>query len=210
MGTTRRYFVAALAAVSLLATGVVAEETEGGGSPRPGYLLDDIAEGAADAPVTVVEYASMTCPHCASFHITVYPKFKEKYVDTGKVRMVFREFPLDGLAVRASMLARCGGEAQVQGYLKVLFAQQRAWATAEDPLAALARIARLGGMSGEAFETCMADQDLMKQVVQSRYDGAEEYEITSTPSFVIDGKLYSGALTIEEFDEILEPLLPDT
>lgn len=209
-GMKRRYFVVALAALSVMAVGrATAGEAASESSPQPAYLAGEIVDGAVDAPVTVIEYASMTCPSCAQFHLTVLPEFKEKYVDTGKVRMIFREFPLDGLALRASMLARCGGEAQVHGYLNVLFAQQHGWATSQDPLASLARIARMGGMSGETFETCMADQDLMKQVVQSRQDGSEKHDVTSTPSFIIDGKTYSGGLSIAEFDKILEPLLPD-
>lgn len=172
-----------------------------------GYFVGDIVDGAVNAPVTIIEYASMTCPHCADFHTSIYPELRAKYVETGKVRFIFREFPLDGLALRASMLARCGGEERVHGYLDVLFMQQGKWATAEDPIAALSRIARLGGMSAAAFQSCMANEPLAEMVVASRMTGAEEFDITSTPSFVIGSKTYSGGLDVAEFDKILAPYL---
>lgn len=134
---------------------------------------------------------------------------KEKYIDTGKMKLTFREYPLDALALRASMVARCGGERKVHGYLDVLFAQQKNWAGSEDPVAALARIARMGGMSQAVFDACMADQDLMQQIVQTRQDGADKYKIASTPSFIIDGKTYPGDMDIEEFSKLIDPLIPD-
>ncbi len=174
-----------------------------------GVFTGEIVLGKAEAPVTIIEYASMTCPHCANFHTKILPALKEKYIDTGKVKLFFREFPLDGVALRASMLARCGGEAKAHPLIDILFKQQAVWATSEDPLAALARVARLGGMSQAAFDACMADEALMKQLVQSRQDGSEKYDIKGTPSFIIDGKTHDGDMEIEDFDKILQPLLPD-
>ena len=174
-----------------------------------GVFTGEIVLGKAEAPVTIIEYASMTCPHCANFHTKVLPALKEKYIDTGKVKLFFREFPLDGVALRASMLARCGGEAKAHPLIDILFKQQTVWATSEDPLAALARVARLGGMSQAAFDACMADEALMKQLVQSRQDGSEKYDIKGTPSFIVDGKTHDGDMEIEDFDKILQPLLPD-
>ncbi|HBC53400.1 MAG TPA: disulfide bond formation protein DsbA, partial [Alphaproteobacteria bacterium] len=187
----------------------MADPGDGGGmaADTGSYYAGDIVEGAADAPITVIEYASMTCPHCANFHTSIYPELRAKYVETGKVRFIFREFPLDGLALRAAMLARCGGAERVHGYLDVLFMQQGKWATAQDPIAALSRIARLGGMSEAAFQSCMANEPLAEMVVASRVKGSEEFDITSTPSFVIGGKTYSGGLGVEEFDKILAPYL---
>lgn len=169
----------------------------------------EIVLGKADAPVTVIEYASMTCPHCANFHTKILPALKEKYVDTGKVKFIFREFPLDGVALRASMMARCGGEAKVHGYLDILFQQQAQWAGAEKPLEALGRIAQLGGMSRDDFEACVTDEALMKQLVQTRQDGADKFKIQSTPSFIIDGKTHAGDMEVEDFSKLIDPLLPD-
>jgi protein-disulfide isomerase len=169
----------------------------------------EIVLGKADAPVTIIEYASMTCPHCAAFHINVLPALKEKYIDTGKVKLAFREFPLDGVALRASMLARCGGEAKAHPFIDILFKQQKVWATSEDPIGALSRVAKLGGMSQSTFDACLANEALMKQLVQSRQDGAEKFDIKGTPSFIIDGKTHDGDMDIEDFDKLLQPLLPD-
>ena len=169
----------------------------------------DIVLGDPKAPVTVIEYASMTCPHCANFHLKELPELKKKYIDTGKVKLIFREFPLDALALRASMLARCGGEAKVHSFIDVLFGQQMNWASSKDPLAALSRIARMGGMSQQTFDACMADEALMKQIVQSRQDGADQFKINSTPGFIIDGKTYSAEeLADEKFGELIDSLLP--
>lgn len=170
--------------------------------------------GDADAPITVIEYASMTCSHCASFHNdtaaepSTYSQVKAKYIDTGLVKFVFRPFPLDGLALRASMLASCSGPSRYEAFTKVLFAQQRQWATSEDPMAELKQIARMGGMSGAAFDQCMENEPLAESIVETRQKGAKEFNIGSTPSFVIEGKLYAGALSMEQFEEALKPHLP--
>lgn len=174
-----------------------------------GTFLGEIIIGKADAPVTIIEYASMTCPHCANFHTKVFPALKEKYIDTGKVKLAFHEFPLDGVALRASMLARCGGEAKTVPFLDILFTQQMDWAASEDPMGALNRIAKLGGMSQATFDACLADEALMKQLVQSRQEGMEKYNVQGTPSFIIDGKTHDGDMEIEDFDKLLQPLLPD-
>ena len=124
-----------------------------GGARAAGNAEGDMVVGSDDAPVTIIEYASMTCPHCADFHLNTYGKLKEAYIDTGKVRLVFREFPLDGLALQASMLARCAGPKRFFAFIDVLFTQQAGWARASDPMSALARIGRLGGVGAKKFET---------------------------------------------------------
>lgn len=218
MGKFTRYFVGAgsvLALAGWLVMGLpgVTAATQ---TPEPaaapaaaGTFTGEIIIGKADAPVTMIEYASMTCPHCANFHTKVFPALKRKYIDTGKLKLAFREFPLDGVALRASMLARCGGEAKVAPFLEILFTQQMDWAAASDPIAALNRIAKLGGMSQATFDACLADEALMKQLVQSRQDGVEKYNIQGTPSFIIDGKTHDGDMEIEDFDKLLQPLIPD-
>ena len=218
MGKLPRYFVGVtgfLVLAGWLAIGVlggfsqVSAEEPAATPAALGAFTGEIILGKADAPITIIEYASMTCPHCANFHTKVLPALKEKYIDTGKVKLFFREFPLDGVALRASMLARCGGEAKTHPFIDILFKQQTSWATSDDPLAALARVARLGGMNQATFDACLADETLMKQLVQSRQDGSEKYDIKGTPSFIIDGKTHDGDMDIEDFDKILQPLLPD-
>ena len=213
-----RHFVGGIKGLALLASlvaglmmapkAVTAEEAANPGAADAGVFTGEIVLGKDDAPVTIIEYASLTCPHCADFHVNVLPTLKEKYIDTGKVKFIMQEFPLDGLALRASMLARCSGEQKVKGFIGIFFEQQNIWAASEKPLEELARITRLGGMSQQSFDACLANESLMKQLVQSRQDGQDKHDIKATPSFIIDGKTHSGLSTIEEFDKILKPLLP--
>lgn len=182
---------------------IFAAATPAGAEP----VLADMAIGSEKAPLTVVEYASMTCPHCAEFHIKVLPEVKREYIDTGKLRLVLRDFPLDGLALRASMLARCGGSERYFAFVDVLLTQQHAWSRAQDPVKALAQIARMGGVSDEAFQACMTNKELENYVVQSRYDAQKEHQVSGTPSFVVNGKTYSGIESVQAFKEMIDPLL---
>ena len=211
MRITRRDFVvstaAVLAAAALLgsaplafAQGPTVEELM-----RPGPL-PDLVLGKADAPVTIVEYASMTCPHCASFHKTTYPALKSKYIDTGKVRFVFREFPLDDLAVAASMLARCAGGEKSMAMIDVLFASQDKWAV-RDPIPALLQIAKQAGFTQASFDTCLKDQKLYNDILAVRERGSKEFKVESTPTLFVNGKLQKGGATIEELDKLIQPLL---
>lgn len=195
-----RGLIAAFMWLSLATGAVLAEEN--------GYAVGDMALGSADAPVTIIEYASKTCPHCARFHNETFKSLKDKYIDTGKVRMIYREFPFDPLALRAAMLARCAGPDRFFGMVSILFKQQRAWGTAKDPMAALGKLARLGGITGERFEACMRDKGLADSIIKTRLSGQEKFGVTSTPSFIINGTLRAGALTLEEFDKILAEHLP--
>lgn len=167
----------------------------------------DMVLGKADAPVTVIEYASMTCPHCARFELTVLPKVQAQYIDTGKVKLIFREYPLDAVAVRAAMLARCAGPERYFGVLQMLFQQQEKWATAQDPMAALQRIGELAGIDKADFDACMADKALTDRIVQSRLEGEKKYKIESTPSFIVGDKVKAGELPFEEFQKLVDPLL---
>ena len=165
---------------------------------------EDRALGDPDAPVTIIEYASMSCPHCAAFHKNMMPWLKETYIETGKVRFVFRDFPLNGPAVWGAMTARCAKPDRYFAFLDMLFAKQKDWAFAEDPQAVLAKLARVGGIGKNAFDKCMADQVLQDQIVQSRADAVERYNIRSTPSFIIDGKTVSGGLNEEKLTKLIE------
>lgn len=178
-----------------------------GGARAAGNAEGDMVVGSDDAPVTIIEYASMTCPHCADFHVNTYGKLKEAYIDTGKVRLVFREFPLDGLALQASMLARCAGPKRFFAFIDVLFTQQAGWARAADPMAALARIGRLGGIGAKKFEACLADRALGDSILKTRLDGGSEYDITGTPTFIVNGEKHKGSFSFPAFERVLEPLL---
>jgi len=169
--------------------------------------LKDMALGEEDAPVTIVEYMSMTCPHCADFHNDNFKPLKEKYIDTGKVRFILREFPFDPRAAAAIMLARCAPEQQFFPMVDVLFSQQRSWATAADGREALLQIARMAGFTQESFEACLTNQKLLDDVNAVRTKAADQFGIQSTPSFIINGKRYPGNMSIETMSAIIDPLL---
>jgi protein-disulfide isomerase len=171
----------------------------------PGPLPDKFL-GKADAPVTIVEYASMTCPHCAHFHATTLPELKKRYIDTGKARLIFREFPFDPRAEAGFMLARCSGD-NYFAMVDVLFRQQQNWATAQDAQSALLQISKLAGFSQESFEACLTDQKLLDDVRAVRERGSSEFGIDATPTFFINGQKYSGALSIEEMSAIIDGML---
>ncbi|MCY0094194.1 DsbA family protein [Hoeflea ulvae] len=173
---------------------------------EPGSLKDMVL-GEENAPVTVVEYMSMTCPHCAAFHEENFKPLKEKYIDSGKVRFILREFPFDPRAAAAIMLARCAPEAQFFPMVDVLFQQQRTWATATDGREALLQIARLAGFTQESFEACLTNQKLLDDVNAVRTKAANEFGVQSTPTFIINGKRYPGNMSIEVMSAIIDPLL---
>jgi protein-disulfide isomerase len=172
---------------------------------KPGPLGDKIL-GSEKAPVTIVEYASVTCPHCASFHRETYPTLKSKYIDTGKVRLIFREFPTQPaqIAIGGFMLARCAGDKYFP-MLDAIFEQQQSWA--QDPYNGFLRIARQAGLSEERFESCLKDQKLAEAIQEVAIRGNKEFKVESTPTFFINGKKYAGSLSVAELEKILEPLL---
>jgi protein-disulfide isomerase len=169
--------------------------------------LPDVIEGEANAPITVVEYASMTCTHCATFHNKVYPTLKSKYIDTGKVKFTLREFPLDPLATAGFMLARCSGDKR-EPMIALLFAQQKNWAFVEKPLDGLSNIVKQTGISQENFEKCLKDQPLYDKINMVRDQAAQKFGVNATPTFFINGKRVSGEMTVEQLDKELTPLLP--
>lgn len=169
--------------------------------------LPDMALGSADARVTIIEYASMTCSHCAAFHETTWPALKAKYVDTGKVKFILREFPLDPLAAAAFMLARCAGPDKRNAIVDLLYTQQTAWAFGDKPLEALAGLVKQAGVSQADFESCLKDQALYDQVNQTRARAAQAFKVSATPTFFVNGQEMNGELPLEAFDKVLEPLL---
>jgi protein-disulfide isomerase len=168
--------------------------------------LGDKAIGDPNAKVTVIEYASMTCPHCSHFHETTYPEMKKKYIDTGKVRFIFREFPLDPLAAAASMLARCAGGDKYFPLIETFFAQQKDWVV-QKPLQPMFAIAKQAGFTQQSFDECLANQQMLNGIEESRTRAASKFNVTSTPTFFINGKIFRGALTPEELDKQVAPYL---
>ncbi|HTV67406.1 MAG TPA: DsbA family protein [Rhizobiaceae bacterium] len=172
---------------------------------KPGTLPEKQI-GKDDAPVTIIEYASMTCPHCASFHETTLPELKTKYIDTGKVRLIFREFPFDARAEAGFMLARCS-EDKYFAMVDVLFKQQGTWAVAENAREALLQLSKLAGFSQESFEACLTNQKLLEDIRAVRERGSKDFDVKSTPTFFINGGKYPGAMSIAEMSAIIDGML---
>mgnify|MGYP000865335106 CR=1 FL=1 len=168
----------------------------------------DYSLGKADAPVTFVEYASMTCPHCARFTRDVYPKVKQEFIDKGYVRYVFREFPLDRVALTASVVGRCLARDQYIPFIEMMYGEIETWGRAEDPRAAIKEMARRAGMSGEEFEKCLSTEDDAKKILAAQETAVKDYCIGGTPSFFIDGKFFvSREVTYEELDQKMREAL---
>jgi protein-disulfide isomerase len=179
----------------------------GGGSGdavKPG----DRVLGDPDAPITVIEYSSLTCPHCATFHAVGLPHLTSQYIDKGLVKLVMRDFPLDEAAAHAATLARCVAPERYFPFIALLFESQATWARANDPVAALTRVASMGGLGADKVRTCLSDQAIADSVLAERLEGQNTYDIGSTPTFVVNGQKYPGALSPDQLDEILKPLLP--
>jgi len=216
---SRRKFLEIAAAAGLTTAGIVAAVSDlrdpamaqGAGAPvdqlMAGEALPDVVLGKSDAPVTIVEYASMTCSHCAAFHATTYPELKRKYIDAGKVRFILREFPLDPLATAGFMLARCAGDDKRTAIVDLLFAQQKNWAFTEKPVESLANLVKQAGVTQEAFEACLKNQDLYDKINKVRDHAAEKFGVNATPTFFINGKKQTGEVTPEALDKLLDPLL---
>ena len=170
---------------------------------------DDMILGSPDAPVTIVEYASLTCPHCAQFDLETLPKLRQQYIDAGKVNLVFRDFPLDTWALRASMLAHCAGKERFFGFIDVLFSNQPQWSRAPDPGAALAGIAKIGGIGQDEFESCMNNDALSAKITKTRFDAEQALEIQSTPTFFVNGQKLVGAQPFEAFEAAIVEALPN-
>ncbi len=213
---TRRAFTAALSLTGLAALAglsplrlIAQAMAQGAPDVAKPVSLPAMALGPANAPVTITEYASMTCPHCAAFNQAVFPKIKSEYIDTGKVRYVFREFPLDIKAAAGSMLARCIAKDDSGKYFAVvdmLFRQQNDWA-AKNTTETLARIGKQAGFSQQAVEDCLKDQKLLDKIAADQKYAADVLKVDSTPTFFINGERIKGEASFEEFEKKINPLL---
>lgn len=209
---SRRRLLAAAASVLVLgAAPALAEKSAAGKVAIEDLMapnaLPDIVQGDPSAPVTIVEYASMTCSHCAAFHHEVYPALKKNYIDTGKVKFILREFPLDPLATAAFMLARELGDKR-DAAVDLLFAQQKNWAFVDKPLDGLANVLKQTGIGQDKFEAVLKDQELYKKVNEVRNRAAEKFGVNSTPTFFVNGDRYAGEISVEEFGKIIAARTP--
>ena len=213
---TRRAFTAALSLTGLAAlaglsplrliTDALAQSAADVSKP---VSLPDMVLGQADAAVTITEYASMTCPHCAAFNKDVFPKIKAEYIDTGKVRYIFREFPLDIKAAAGSMLTRCIANGDSQKYFAVtdmLFRSQNDWVV-KNTTETLTRIGKQAGLTQQQVEACLKDQALLDKIAADQKYASEILKVDSTPTFFINGEKIKGETSIEEFEKKINPLL---
>src|SRR5262249_9959579 len=168
---------------------------------------DDRVLGNPDAPITIVEYASLGCPHCAHFTNDVLPEIKKAWIDTGKAKLVLRDFPLDEPSLRAAMIARCASPDRFYAFADTFFASQDKWMGTKDYREALARIAKLGGMGRDEFESCLKNTALENRIVEQRLIAAQQLDVNATPTFFINGSKFSGAPTAEEFNKVLSNLV---
>ena len=167
---------------------------------------DDRILGNPDAPITIVEYASSTCSHCAHFANEVLPEIKKEWIDTGKAKLVLRDFPLDEPALRAAMIARCAPPGRFYAFTETFFASQDKWAGARDYREALARLAKLGGMGKDEFDACLKNTALENRIVEQRLIASKELDVNSTPTFFVNDSKFTGAPTAEEFGKLLSSL----
>lgn len=171
----------------------------------PGALPEK-SFGAEDAPVTIIEYASLTCPHCRNFHVNIWPELKKKYVDTGSVRFIIREFPFDPRSSAGFMLARCVADDKWYPTIDLLYRTQENWARAADGTGALKSIMGMTGMGTAEFEKCLQDQALLEKVTAVANAG-RSFGVDSTPTFFINGEMQKGTPTMERFAELIDPVV---
>jgi protein-disulfide isomerase len=213
---TRRAFTAALSLTGLAALAgfsplrLIADAMAQSASDvaKP-VSLPDMALGPANAPVTITEYASMTCPHCSAFNETVFPKIKSEYIDSGKIRYIFREFPLDIKAAAGSMLSRCIAKDDAGKYFAVtdmLFKQQNDWVM-KNTTETLTRIGKQAGLTQQQVESCLKDQALLDKIAADQKYAADVLKVDSTPTFFINGEKIKGETSFEEFDKKIKSLL---
>ena len=168
---------------------------------------EEIFLGNKDAKVTVIEYASMTCIHCANFHKNIYPKIKENYIDTNKIKFIYRDFPLDKQALFGSVLAKCAPKEKYFDFVQLILSTQKKWITSDDTfIDKLKNIGKLAGLTESKINNCFKDEQIVDNIINTRNFAERKYNISSTPSFIINNKKYS-AMSYENFEKIIENLI---
>ena len=163
--------------------------------------------GTEEANIEIIEFASLTCGHCAKFHNEVFPKIKKEFIDTGKVSFIYQDFPLDKFALKASVIARCSGEKKFFSFLKVLYSKQKDWTRTEDPFRSLLKIAKLGGLKNEEIKVCVGNKSIEDGILKQRLNASKKFDIKATPTLYINGEKYDGDLTFEALKLKINTLL---
>jgi protein-disulfide isomerase len=181
--------------------------------PTPAELAEagpdgDVVLGSEKAPVTIIEYASMTCPHCAHFSQETFPELQKRYIDTGKVRFIFREFPLDALAAAGFMLARCAGKDKFMPIVETLFSKQSDWVV-QQPIEPLKAIAKQFGFTEDSFNQCLANQKVLDGIQAVRDRASQKLGVNSTPTFFVNGKRIQGDVSIDDMAKEIDPYLKE-
>jgi len=205
----------AAAAVALVVAGCGDSSTVDSGGQAVEITANDMVRGKADAPVTIVEYASLTCPHCAAFNQEVVPQLTRDYIDTGKAKLVFREFPLNDVDRMAAGVARCFSGDQYFSFIDLLFANQMNWIkdfdgngmTRGDILEGLTQMASPAGMSGERVEACAFDEKTLALIDANWNEGQKRYNVNATPTFIINGTRHAGGMTFDQLKQVIDPLV---
>lgn len=171
--------------------------------------LHDLSAGNPNAPITITDYASLTCSHCADFFTNVLPEIEKKYVDTGKIRFIYRDFPIDGYSLRAAALVQCMPESTAYAFVKTLFKNMGVWVHARDPEASLIQFAQMAGLETEKAKACISDADMLDALIERRKEASEKYNIEATPTFVVNNgeDKIVGAVSVAEFSAKLDKLL---
>ncbi|MDJ0942586.1 MAG: DsbA family protein [Kiloniellales bacterium] len=169
-----------------------------------GVFAGDRILGDPKAPVTIIEYSSLTCPHCAAFHAETLPTIKKNWIEAGKARLVYRHFPFDALGTYAALAANCVEGDRHFAFIDILFRNQARWTRAQDPRAALSQMAAMAGIDKASLDACVQDEAALAKIQKLRKYGSEEYGINSTPSFIINGKKLVGNQGLEKFEQALK------
>ncbi len=169
--------------------------------------LENKSIGEQKAPVEMIEFASLTCGHCAKFHNDVFPKIKENYIDNGKIFFTYHDFPLDKFALKASVIARCSGNKKYFSFLKVLYKKQKDWTSSQDPFKSLLKIAKLGGLKNDEIKVCVGNKSIEDGILKKRLDSTKKYNIEATPTIYLNGQKYNGDLTYEALKLKLDSLI---